>query len=62
MLNGEVQQLREERELLHSAQIGRLEEQVKELSSQLETRPVPEARPRSASPSSPGPQVDERVG
>ena len=61
VLNGEVQQLREERELLHSAQIGRLEEQVKELSSQLETRPVPEARPRSASPSSPGPQVDERV-
>ena len=62
VLNGEVRQLREERELLHSAQIGRLEEQVKELSSQLETRPVPEARPRSASPLSPGPQVDERVG
>ena len=62
VLNGEVRQLREERELLHSAQIGRLEEQVRQLSCQLEARPVPEVGPRSASPSSPGSQVDGRVG
>ena len=55
MLNGEVRQLREERELLHSAQIGRLEE----LNYQLEERTVPVAGSRSPSP---GMQVDGRVG
>ena len=62
VLNKEVRQLREKRELLHSAQIGRLEEQVRQLSCQLEAREVLEPGPRSASPPSSGLQVDGRVG
>ena len=62
VLNKEVRQLREKRELLHSAQIGRLEEQVRQLSCQLEAREVLEPGPRSALPPSSGLQVDGRVG